>query len=371
MSSRLRLFAPLAIASSVVAAASAAHAEAPGPAATPLRILAIDSDDAIEQSEAITNALRSRISKAPSVSLVEDGSVLAVLTTANKCDAKPDAKCEEKIGTKLGADRYIWGLLAKPKGQKGQVEVELHYWRKGQPDKVLKKSWSDNLKDAQDPALAAIAKELIDELLELKTGTVTLSAKGAKELLLDGARKIPMEADTVTVEVLAGAHLVKGESLGKSLEKNFAVGANEKLAVVLEPVATGTTGPTEKSSFPVKKAVGVGAMVGGGALLIGGAVGGIPWLFNGSNTSRDFCISAGYNANSADSLNNCKKAKNGDVQLRQALYAGSAVVGAGLVAVGAYLTFAGGDKEAPKKQEGIRVTPLLGTTNGLSVSGAF
>jgi hypothetical protein len=121
----------------------------------------------------------------------------------------------------------------------------------------------------------------------------------------------------------------------------------------------------------VKKAVGVGAMVGGGALLIGGAVGGIPWLFNGSNTSRDFCISAGYNANSADSLNNCKKAKNGDVQLRQALYAGSAVVGAGLVAVGAYLTFAGGDKEAPKKQEGIRVTPLLGTTNGLSVSGAF
>lgn len=370
MSSRLRLFAPLAIASSVVAAASAAHAEAPGPAATPLRILAIDSDDAIEQSEAITNALRSRVSKAPSVSLVEDGSVLAVLTTANKCDAKPDAKCAEKIGAKLGADRYIWGVLAKPKGQKGQVEVELHYWRKGQPDKVLKKSWSDNLKDAQDPALAAIAKELIDELLELKTGTVTLSAKGAKELLLDGARKIPMDADTVTVEVVAGAHLVKGESLGKALEKNFAVGANEKLAVVLEPVATGTTGTAEKSAFPVKKAVGVGAMVGGGALLIGSAVGGIPWLFNGSNTSRDFCISAGY-TNTADSLNNCKKNKNGDAQLRQAIYAGSAVVGAGLLAVGAYLTFAGDSKEAPKKQEGVRVTPLLGTTNGLSVSGSF
>src|SRR5215475_7074308 len=109
-----------------------ARADAPGPRAYPVYVLAIDTDDAEDQADALTGALRSRVRSAPGWSLQETTHALGMLTTALRCPARPDAACLQKIGDQLRTDRFLWGFLTKAAGN--QVTAELHLWARGKPD---------------------------------------------------------------------------------------------------------------------------------------------------------------------------------------------------------------------------------------------
>src|SRR5882762_4707486 len=109
-----------------------AHAEPPGPGVVPLHVIAIQSDDADDQAEALTAAIRSRVRAIRGFSLLDSDFALEVLTLGLKCGGVPDEACQNKIGDHIHADRYIWGIVRRSKSHR-QVTAELHLWTRGRP----------------------------------------------------------------------------------------------------------------------------------------------------------------------------------------------------------------------------------------------
>src|ERR1700723_946621 len=91
----------------IVIHCSSARAQAPKP--QDLHVLEIDSDDADDQAEALTGALRSRVRSAQGWSLPETSQSLRMLTAALRCPVRPDAPCLQRIGDHLKTDRFVWG----------------------------------------------------------------------------------------------------------------------------------------------------------------------------------------------------------------------------------------------------------------------
>src|SRR3954453_19863520 len=87
-----------------VAPLRSARAEAPSPRATPVHVLTIDSDDAEDQADALSGAIRSRVRVAPGWSLQETSHSLSMLTAALRCPQKPDTACLQRIGDQIHTD---------------------------------------------------------------------------------------------------------------------------------------------------------------------------------------------------------------------------------------------------------------------------
>src|SRR4051812_11860690 len=97
-------------------------------------VLALDSDDAEEQADALTGALRAKIRNSQGWALVETQQSLGMLTAALRCPGKPiPADCEQRISEHLKTDRFIFGYVSKGP-QAGQVTVEVHLYQKSKPD---------------------------------------------------------------------------------------------------------------------------------------------------------------------------------------------------------------------------------------------
>src|SRR5262249_20167997 len=68
-------------------------------------VLALDSDDAEENADALTGALRSKIRNSQGWSLVDTTQTLGMLTAALRCPGKPiPAECEQRIAEQLKTD---------------------------------------------------------------------------------------------------------------------------------------------------------------------------------------------------------------------------------------------------------------------------
>jgi hypothetical protein len=145
-------------------AARTARADTPAAAATPVYVLAVWTDDADDQADALTRALRSRVRQAQGWSLQETNQSFETLAIALKCPPKPDAACLLRIGDQLKASDYVWGTLAKNKGEPGEVAADLHLWRRGKPGIETRGVLSDNLKDPNDEGLRSIAGDLFNQL---------------------------------------------------------------------------------------------------------------------------------------------------------------------------------------------------------------
>jgi len=127
----------------------------------------MQSDDADDQAEALTAALRSRIRALHGFSLGEGDFSLEVLTLALKCGEVPDEPCQLRIGDQIHADRYVWGVLKRSKTHR-QVTAELHLWSRGRPSSRTQLTYSDNLTTPGDDAL----KRLVDDALAKLFGTM-------------------------------------------------------------------------------------------------------------------------------------------------------------------------------------------------------
>ena len=286
--SRLLGFA-LALLSFVVtlAASRDARCDPAGPRAYPLYVLAVDTDDADDQSEALTGALRSRVRGAPGWSLSETTLTLSMLTAALKCPKVPDAACLVKIGDQLKADRFMWGTLQKVPGN--MVKVDLHLWARGKADVTATDSYTENLKDQNDERLQRVAQRLFDRLTGgASSGSLVIRAGDAGGVVMvDGQRKGALEKGEATLDLPAGTHAIEVRVPGFAWAKeSVTITAGKEARVTVSLVAEGAPPGEPASAGPSGRKVAGWAAVGvGAALLIAGGVEGIVYL--GKKSDQD------------------------------------------------------------------------------------
>ncbi|HEY8040955.1 MAG TPA: hypothetical protein VIF15_14215 [Polyangiaceae bacterium] len=280
----------LLAASAVGSVPRAAHAEPPNAKATPVYVLSIFTDDADDQADALTQSLRSRVRQAQGWSLLETGQSFETLSIALKCPPRPDAPCLQRIADQLHADHYVWGTMARKKTA-GEVEADLHLWTRGKPDVEATEGYSDNLKDASDESLRAIASRLFAKLTgSVAGGTLVVHAgTGGGAVLVDGAPKGTLENGVGRVNVPGGPHTVQVRVPGMDAQPQPATvpdGGEQELTFALTSSAPSGPEVTSHGSFPGRKVLEYSAIIAGGGLLVAGGVEAIAWL-NDSSSSSD------------------------------------------------------------------------------------
>jgi hypothetical protein len=153
------------VAGSLVLSTNVARADAPSANAPPVQVIAIRSDDAEDQADALTAALRNRVRALRGFSLGDGDYALEVLTLGLKCGEVPDESCQIKIGNQIHADRFVWGSVKRSKSAK-QVIAELHLWTRGRASTKTEFTFSDNLTAPGDDGLRRLVDEALNVLLE-------------------------------------------------------------------------------------------------------------------------------------------------------------------------------------------------------------
>jgi hypothetical protein len=363
-------------------------------------VLALDSDDAEEQADALTGALRSKIRNSQGWSLVETTQTLGMLTAALRCPGKPiPAECEQKIAEQLKTDRFIFGYVSKGP-QAGQVTAEVHLFQKSKPDVTVRESFSDNLKDANDDTLRSRAQKILERLGGSAVGSIVVKM-GAEngEVIIDGEKRVPMSNGTARVELSPGTHSVEASTkTGDTQKRNITVVAGKETIVDLA-LAGASTGPAEPAKeekpFPVKKAIGGGVMAIGVAGLVVSVLFTTKWMSDkddgeaankrlhdnpnpqvpelpAGKEAGDVCGTGFFQNGSHPVCVAQEQAKtHSTIALTTGILGGVALLG------GAYLFFFSGDSKPREPQVGkmglqkVRVSPVFGITNGVSLSAAW
>lgn len=246
-------------------------AYAQGKGGAPIQVLTIDSDDAEDQADALSIALRSRARTQAGWTVSDATPSLALLTAANKCPARPDAACAQKIADTLKTDRFIWGVASKP--SKGQVNVEVHLYVRGKPETVAKETFSDALKDPSDEGMKRVANRIVDRLAGTTptTGTVLVqSSESEGNVLVDGVEKSRIEDGRATIELPAGKHTVEVRAPGyrpSRQEIDVVAGAEATIGVTLSPEPRVAPPPAADADEGAQASSGSGRRIVGWALI--------------------------------------------------------------------------------------------------------
>jgi hypothetical protein len=166
-------------------------------------VLSIWTDDADDQADALTQALRWRVGQTPGWSLLQTNQSFETLAIALKCPPKPDPACLQRIGDQLKGDRYFWGTMDKKKGAPGELSTELHLWTRGKPDASVHGSYSESLKEPNDDSLRAIATNLFWKLTGAQPTAPTASAEAGAQppsMVSGGLQALPPQNPPNTPE---------------------------------------------------------------------------------------------------------------------------------------------------------------------------
>lgn len=359
------------------------RAAPPGASAVPVYVLTVWSDDSDDQADALTQALRAQVRNAPGLSLVDTTQSFETLAIALRCPAKPDAACLGRIGDQLHASDYVWGTLAKHKA--GQVDAELHIWRRGKASADATESYAEDLKDPNDPRLQAIAARIVDNLAGTRAaGTVLIHAGAASgRVLVDGADREALEGGRARVELPAGEHTVAVRVAGyESPQQTATVSAGSDRAVefVLSPTAKSTAGEagggeesSKRGGIGVRPILGYGAIAIGAGLLVAAGVEGLNWMSDKNANDKDRAAVPSNVTdvcsypNSAPAQDACQQSKNAKTAstLGWIFTAAGAVFGG----TGTWLVLSDSGKKAPPADGAtaagvpprVELTPRLGT----------
>jgi hypothetical protein len=346
MNRAIRFAFTLLTTSTVAALSGAAWADPPSAKTQPVYVLTLSTDDADDQAEALTMALRSRIRQAQGWSLLETPQSFDTLSIALKCPPKPDAPCLQRIADQLHADRFVWGTLSK--GGAGQVKADLHMWSRGKPDVEVTDTYSDNLKEASDEALKGITLSMLGKLTGGAlgmTGAVTVHAgSGEGDVVVDGITKGRLEGGLSHLDLPPGPHTISVRVSGSSAPSQsttVSAGGNADLTFDLSSTARPDTGP--HTPFPTRKVVEIALLVlGVGALVVSGVEAG-QWA---NYNSEDNGVSHNWQGNNPCSVQpGAPGASNAaevcqldkDARTASAIAFVSGGVGAVLVGTGIYL----------------------------------
>lgn len=290
-----------AIALSAVLAAGDAHAAKPGLDAVPVAVLAVKSDDALDQAEALTAALRSAVLQSQGWSLGEANQSLEFLALKMKCGDPIDAACETRIADVIKADRFLWSEVKL--GEGGKVVVgTLHFFVRGKGTSTA---------DVRFPASASEARQVEAEASALfakvtggaPNGGVKIATGGVEaQLYVDGKPIGAVPAAGGTYQLAVGAHDVTVKAQGFQ---------DTSLRVQIQPLgtvdATFELLPVEKPSSVDGRMIAGFATLGAGLAL--GAVG--VWAaidVNSLNQRQDY---RAYRDQFTQGDDACDAAKNG------------------------------------------------------------
>ena len=133
----------------------------PPPPLVPVVFVDLDFDEASEdQADALTAALRSKLSASRHWRLDPSRPSLSSLLPTLTCPHPPDSACLDAISKQLGTDHYFWGYVKKAPVPDAVV-AELHYWERGEAEHVALETYSSNLTDHTDDALRRVAARLV------------------------------------------------------------------------------------------------------------------------------------------------------------------------------------------------------------------
>jgi hypothetical protein len=344
--------------------ARAADPKAPPPS----YVITLASDDAEENAEAFSGALKARVRAAPGWSLGEASDTLELYTTALRCQTRPDAACLERIGAQLKTDRFFWGTLRQTLN--GQVFAEVHLWRRFKGDSFTTETFSDNLKDQNDEVLRRIAGHAFAKLAgDIVPALLTVNVRPAEAqgaVQVDGKDEAPIDQGQATVELKPGTHSITVHAHGfKTSHNQVAIDAGKEITLDVKLEQGVDPAPQASKPLPIRKIVGIGGMVAGGAFLIAGVIESANFLSLQSQNSDD--------AKDADTTNFCDgghptqcgtldSAKTARV-LSVVFYGAGAILGVG----GAYLFFTDHSNETTataSAKNSWRVLPNVGPRSG-------
>jgi hypothetical protein len=201
-------------AAAVIAAGSgSALAAEPGPDTLPINVIAIQTNDADDQAEALTKALRKAVRDMPGWALGAGDYSLEVLTLSLKCPEPPDANCQSRIADQIKTDRYVWGTLKK----KGPlVSGEVHLWVRGKGTSSWPLEYTANLTEANEEALRKIAVQSIDQLTggPPKGGVHIRAGNVAGQVFVDGQPVGALKSGDGSFMVPSGTHKVTVKAVG-------------------------------------------------------------------------------------------------------------------------------------------------------------
>ena len=274
------------LASSLVIAGSPVHAEPTSPNAPAVHVIAIKSEDADDQAEALTVALRTRVRALRGWSLGEGDFSLEILTLGLKCAEIPDEACQAKIADKINSDRFIWGTLKKAPDK--QVGAELHLWSRGHPATRAQVTYSENLTAPGDEALKRIVDEALAKLLPAgQKGVVVVKAdpKESGEIFVDGYALGAMRDGEARLQLPPGDHLIELRRGSATQSASVNVRADAVVEVQLAPAkaaassrppASPSAGPSPvtSSGLEPEESQGASRVVGWTALGLGLALAG-------------------------------------------------------------------------------------------------
>lgn len=387
-----RWLAPLLVVLAIVFQARVARADQSTAHSVSVAVLTFDSDDAEEQADALTGALRSRVRASQGWSLVETSQSLGMLTAALRCSGKPmPPDCAQRIGEQIKSERYIFGYVTKGP-QNGQVTAEVHLYQKNKPEAVVRESYADNLKDQNDDTLRKLAQHMLDRLAGSALGALVVRMGTENgEVVVDGEKHIPLQNGVARLELSPGGHSVEVVAGGQPAQKrNVLVTAGKEtiVEVTLGPGAVPEAPPTESKPFPVKK------VVGGVAMAIGVGLGAFaverllayedkkdelaarnlrPEDFLKTDGEVDVCDARLAKSGQVDEAA-CKSSKDAKAASTASIIAAA---GGGIFLLGgAYLFFLSGDSNTKSSTTGKTLMPRIAPTmgygsGGLTVSGRF
>lgn len=344
-----------ATAAALLAGAGPALAAEPGPDTLPINVIAIQTNDADDQAEALTKALRGAVRAIPGWSLAEGDYSLEVLTLSLKCAEPPDANCQSRIADQIKSERYVWGTIKK---KAGVVRGEVHLWVRGKGTSNQPLEYSANLTEANDDSLKKIAADAITNLTGgPPKGSVHVRAGDvAGQVFLDGQPVGALKAGEGTFMVPSGPHRVTVKALGFADSENQIVVKPRAAPTELTLTLVAAAGP---STTNWKRIGGYGALGAGVAFGIVGVVSAVQVKSaqdaidparTGIPSTVDVCSSNGTIGAA------CSKGKT--FQTTQVVFFPLAAVAGGL---GIYLV-ATSSKSAPRM--GLLVNPQVGPGGG-------
>lgn len=361
-----RIGLALTAVAALAAGSATAFAAEPGPETLPISVIAIQTDVADDQAEALTKALRNAVRAMPGWSLGEGDFSLEVLTLSLKCAEPPDASCQSRIADQIKSDRFVWGTIQK-KG--ANVHGTLNFWVRGKGTSKVPVDYTANLTESSDETLKKIAAQAINELTGgPPKGSIHVKAGDLQgQVFVDGQPLGALKSGDGTFMLPSGSHKITVKAQGYAEVESQVVVKPTGAAteVTLVPIANEAKTPINWRKVGGFASIGVGVAAGVvglvGALQVNSAANDPAYTgYAKSTVTPDVCTSAapgGDHVNpTVDSL--CGKGKTGE--LLQAIMFPVAAVGAGL---GIYLVAT--SASAPKAaQTGFKFDPRVGLDGG-------
>ena len=289
---RATSFVLAAVSAAIVGTTPSIRAESASPGPTQIYVLSLRTDDADDQADALTQAIRSSVRQTPGWALSEAPQSFETLAIALKCPAQPDPACLERIGDQLHTSRYVWGTMTKSGSR--HVTADLHMWARGEPGTDASETYGDDRKEPGDASLRAVAARLFAQLRgEKASGTlVVLAGGGGGTVRVDGVERGVLTNGLSRIDVPAGSHTVAVRVAGFEVAQQRAdvrEAAEKEVSFHLIAARPPAAEKAEDAgpAVPVAKVVGYSALIAGAGLLVASGAEALRWLGDRDDSTND------------------------------------------------------------------------------------